>query len=81
MVSFIWSEVSHRLPEWQQDLSSQDVEVVCRAGTVHHDPVTVVELAHGEVLRDVLSKDTRCNNTDVHANVVMRGSGPKKIIM
>uniref|UniRef100_A0A146YLN3 Uncharacterized protein n=1 Tax=Fundulus heteroclitus TaxID=8078 RepID=A0A146YLN3_FUNHE len=46
-------ENDQRLPEGQQDLPPQNVEVVPRTGAVHHDPVTVVELAHGKVLRDV----------------------------
>lgn len=46
--------VTHRFPEGLQDLSAEDVEVVCRSGAVHHDPVTVVQLMHCEVLSDFL---------------------------
>ena len=46
--------VSHRLPEWQEDLSSENMEVVSRRRAVDHDPVAVVELTHGKVLSDVL---------------------------
>lgn len=49
---------THRLPEGLQDLSAQDVEVVRRSRAVHDDPVTVVQLAHGEVLRQFLTKRT-----------------------
>lgn len=47
---------THRLPEGLQDLSAQDVEVVGRSGAVHDDPVTVVQLTHGEVLRQFLTE-------------------------
>ena len=45
---------THGLPEGQQDLSAENVEVVGRSRAVDHDPVTVVELEHREVLRQFL---------------------------
>lgn len=48
------SEISHRFSEGQKDLSSQNMEVVCRSGAVHHNPVTVTKLANSKVLCDFL---------------------------
>lgn len=42
--------LTHRLPEGLQDLSAENMEVVGRSGAVDNDPVTVVQLTHGEVL-------------------------------
>lgn len=41
---------THRLPEGQQDLSAEDMEVVRGRGAVDDNPVTVVQLTHSEVL-------------------------------
>lgn len=46
---------SYRLPERQQDLSAQNVEVVGRSGAVDNDPVAVVELTDGKVLGNFLT--------------------------
>lgn len=47
---------SYRLPERQQDLSAQNVEVVGRSGAVDNDPVAVEELTDGKVLRNSLTE-------------------------
>lgn len=57
---------SHRLSERQKDLSSEDMEVVSRRRTVHHDPVTVVELTHRKVLCEALREGERnCFNNHI----------------
>lgn len=49
---------AHRFPEGQQDLPSEHVAVVCRRGAVDHDPVAVIQLAHGKVVSDHLVEET-----------------------
>lgn len=46
--------MSYGLPERQQDLSAENVEVVCRSRAVHNNPVTVIKLMHGKVFRQFL---------------------------
>lgn len=41
---------THGLPEGQQDLSAENMEVVRGRGAVDNNPVTVVQLMHCEVL-------------------------------
>lgn len=48
--------MTDRLPEGQQDLSAQNVEVVSRSGAIDDNPVAVVQLTHSEVLRQFLMK-------------------------
>lgn len=47
---------SHGFAEGLMDLPSQHVKVVGWGGAVHHDPVTVVQLTHSEVVRDFLQQ-------------------------
>ncbi|KAA8579215.1 hypothetical protein FQN60_000037 [Etheostoma spectabile] len=44
-----------KLPEGLQDLSAEDVEVVCRSRAVDNDPVAVVQLTHCKVLGQFLT--------------------------
>lgn len=41
---------THGLPEGQQDLSAENMEVVGGRGAVDYNPVTLVQLRHCEVL-------------------------------
>ena len=43
-----WCHDNQRLPEWQGDLSAQDVEVICGSGTIGNDHVDVGQLFDGE---------------------------------
>ena len=43
-----WCHDNQRLPEWQGDLSAQDVEVICGSGTIGDDHVDVGQLLNGE---------------------------------
>lgn len=44
----------YRFSEWQQNLTSEHVTVVCRRGAVDHDPVTVVQLLDLKISTELL---------------------------
>lgn len=48
---------TYRLPEGLQDLSAENVEIVCRSRAVDNDPVTVVQLTHCKVLWQFLTRE------------------------
>lgn len=54
-VIFLAQICTYRLPKGKQDLSADNVEVVCRSGAADNDPVTVMELMHCEVFRQFLT--------------------------
>ena len=63
-VSVRTSVSPHRFSEGSMDLSAEDVEEVCRIGTVDHDPVAVEQLPHCKVLFHGLMEDTQ-RHTDM----------------
>lgn len=68
--------ISYGLPERQQDLSAENVEVVCRSRAVHNNPVTVIKLMHGKVFRQFLPTYNEVKKTNRNYNTkykVLRG--------